>query len=128
MMNQSEPETSATKRRLLNMPNFILTMTGVLVFAGYCYLLQSMPSLDMGSYQFQFFPIPRFTMIGEPLFLMLLVGVGVWHVKLAMEKPEDPSKSNRYGKLGQLVFGLLLLTIPLIFRACANLLIHLING
>ena len=103
-------------------------MMGVLVFAGYYYLLQSMSSLDMGSYQFQFFPIPRFTMIGEQLFLLLLVGVGVWHVKLAMEKPKDPSNSNRYGKLGQLVFGLLLLTIPLIFRACANLLIHLING
>lgn len=127
-MNKPESETSDSKNRLLTLPNFILVGTGVLIFAGYYHLLRSMPSLDMGSYQFQFFPIPRFTMIGEQVFLLLLVGVGIWHIKLALERPEDPSTSSRYGKLGQLMFGALLLTIPLIFRACANLLIHLING
>jgi len=127
-MSKSETPVEKPVTRNATPSNVVLILVGLLVMAAYTFLLRRMSPLDMGQYTFQFFPIPRFTMLGEFLFILLLTIVAMWHVKLVLGKPKDSSLTGRLSKISQLVFALILLLVPLIFRAVAEFLLKLING
>ena len=127
-MIKSETPFEKPVNRSVTPSNVALILVGLLVMAAYTFLLGRMSPLDMGQYTFQFFPIPWFTMFGEFLFILLLTIVAMWHVKLALAKPKDSSLSGRLSKISQLLFALILLLVPLIFRAAAEFLLKLING
>ena len=126
----SKPETPAEKpvNHSATPTNVVLILAGLLVLAAYTFLLRRWSPLDMGRYTFQFFPVPWFTPIGEFLFILLLTIVAMWHVKLALGKPKTGSLTQRMSKMSQYAFALVLLLVPLIFRAVAEFLLKLING
>lgn len=127
-MNQTEAADDKSGRAWVNLANIVIFLIGLAVLTGYTVLLRRLPLLDMGPFSFQFFPIPWYTVAGEFLFILLLITLAMWHVKLAWTRPPGSGWRECCGKWSQLAFAAGLLLTPLLFRAVAEILLQQING
>ena len=127
-MNQAETADTKSDAPWVNLANIVIVLVGLSVLTGYTVLLRRLPLLDMGPISFQFFPIPWYTVTGEFLFILLLITLAMWHVKLAWSRPPGSGWRERSGKLSQLFFAAGLLLTPLLFRAVAEILLQQINS
>ena len=127
-MNEDETPTAKPGNRRVGSTNVVLVLAGIAVLSGYTLLLRRLPLLDMGPFSFRFFPIPWFTVTGEFLFILLLTILAMWHIQMAWTRPPASSWRERLSKMSQLGFAMVLLLIPLLFRAAAEFLLERING
>ncbi|MCH2181170.1 MAG: hypothetical protein MK108_04115 [Mariniblastus sp.] len=127
-MNEVDTPTENLGQRWFGPTNCVLVLAGIAVLSGYTILLRRLPLLDMGPFSFRFFPIPWFTATGEFLFILLLTILAMWHIKLAWTRPRASGWRERWSKMSQLAFAMVLLLIPLLFRAAAEFLLEQING
>ena len=101
-------------------------LCSALVLAYYLYQLRTMEPLDMGRFRFQYFPVPVFTEISELVFLLLVVGLGAWHMVRGLKG--GPQSSGTFRRTIQFVFGLALLATPWFFRTTAQFISTAIRG